>query len=81
MRILLIPILLLFVGCASWNLHSICVDGVGNNITTPYGGPVSGKIRLCTVTCLGYGCPKANIEQFEEITNAVNPRSTTNTSN
>lgn len=68
MRILFIPILLLFVGCASWNLHTACFDVNGTNLVTPY-GPASGNLRICTETCLG-ACPKADTGSVEELTNA-----------
>lgn len=58
MRNLILISLVIFSGCASSTLNSVCAHVNGNEMTVPYiGGKGNADIFMCRMTCFGSKCP------------------------
>lgn len=59
-----IPILLIvcLCGCAGYRISHFNGYVFGNNLTTPY-GPATINGVYDSTTCLGFGCPKTNMDE------------------
>lgn len=65
-KLFFIPVLLLFVGCASYTYHHAIIQGSGTYMVG--GVPVQGNIVDDSWSCVGIdNCPSIN----EEVVNAV----------
>lgn len=71
MRLLLIPILFLFLGCASYNQKSVCLQLGTTNASIPYvGGATNGSGYACYISCIGSKCPTPDSSDITKLMNS-----------
>lgn len=69
MRTLLIPFLLLFIGCASSGMNSTCAHISGAEMTVPYiGGKGNADVYACHMGCVGTKCPVPDYALLQTLT-------------
>lgn len=68
-KLFLIPVLLLFTGCASAGLNAACGHINGTNLSYPYvGGKGDANVYACHMGCMGMSCPKPDYTTLQALT-------------
>ena len=69
MKYLLLSVVLLVSGCASYNQKAVCLQIGTTNASVPYvGGATNGSGYACYLSCIGSKCPTPN---GQDITNLM----------
>lgn len=69
-KLILIPFLFLFVGCASSGVNGLCGRVTGTEVSIPYvGGKANVDGYACHVGCVGMSCSKPDYGVLESVMN------------
>ena len=69
MKQLLLLSVLIFSGCASSGMNSICASVTGSEMTVPYiGGKGNADIKMCHMGCVGMKCPEPDYTVLQTLT-------------